>query len=62
MKKMIRNADEAAEILKELWNTPKMRSIHFEFNAEAGRCPRIRYTIECFTYSEVKVEDAEKTL
>ena len=56
MGKIIRNADEAAEILKDLWNTPKMSRIHFEFNADVGHFPTIRYTIECFTYSEVEAE------
>ena len=62
MRKMIRNADEAAEILKELWQTPNMRSLHFEFDAYGDRIPTIKYTIERFTFTEVEVEDAEETL
>lgn len=62
MKKIVKNSDEAAEILRNLWHTPKMTSFHFEFDAVADRCPTIRYTIECLTFNEVEVEDAEETL
>ena len=57
MKKMIRNADEAAKILKELMDTPKLTRLHFEFDISVNSAPTVAYKVERFAYGEEEIPD-----
>lgn len=57
MGKIVRNADEAARILKELAQTPQATSIHFEFDIDPYHVPKVKYTVERFAYTVTEEED-----
>lgn len=57
-RKIIRNADEACEILKSLMETPQLVSLHFEFDIGVDRSPMVDYRIKRFAYG--LTEDAEE--
>lgn len=46
MKKIIKNADEACNILKSLMETPQLLSLHFEFDIGTDRLPVVDYRIK----------------
>lgn len=60
MKKIIKNADEACDILKSLMETPQLVSLHFEFDIGVDRSPMVDYRIKRFAlrFTE-KAEDEE---
>ena len=47
-RKIIRNADEACDILKSLMETPQLVSLHFEFDIDVGDAPMVNYRIKRF--------------
>ena len=52
MGKIVKNADEAARILKELVETPQATRVHFEFDFMAGGgVPRVSYSVDRFAYT-----------
>lgn len=57
MRKIIRNADEAAEILKELMDTPQLIELHFEFDISVNSGPIVTYKVERFAYGEEEIPD-----
>ena len=44
--KIVRNADEACEILKYLMETPQLVSLHFEFDIGVDGVPMVDYRIK----------------
>jgi hypothetical protein len=59
-RKIIRNADEACEILKSLMETPQLVSLHFEFDIGAGRSTMVDYRIKRLAYRFTEeAEDGE---
>lgn len=58
MKKIIKNADEACDILKSLTETPQLVSLHFEFDIGVDKIPMIDYRIKRFAYRVT--EEAEE--
>jgi hypothetical protein len=56
-RKIIRNADEACEILKSLMETPQLVSLHFEFDIGVNGGPIVDYRIKRF--ADRFTEDAE---
>lgn len=59
-RKIIRNADEACEILKSLMETPQLVSLHFEFDIAVDGVPMVDYRIKRFAYRFTeKAEEGE---
>ena len=56
-RKIVRNADEACEILKSLMETPQLVTLHFEFDIGDDKIPMVDYRIKRFAYRFT--EDAE---
>ena len=52
----MRSAEEAASILVDLMNTPKLRSLRFTFLADTQGVPTVDYHLERFVYADAKVE------
>jgi hypothetical protein len=57
-RKIIRNADEACDILKSLMETPQLVSLHFEFDIGVNGGPIVDYRIKRFAYKST--EEAEE--
>ena len=57
-RKIIRNADEACDILKSLMETPQLVSLHFEFDIGVDSSPMVNYRIKRFAY--MYTEEAEE--
>ena len=51
MDKIIRNADEACNILRELVQTPQCYGLHFEFDMSVDEAPHVKYTVRRFAYT-----------
>lgn len=56
-RKLIRNADEACEILKSLMETPELVSLHFEFDIGVNGGPIVDYRIKRFAYRYTEEEE-----
>ena len=57
MKKIVKNADEAAEILKELMDTPQLIELHFEFDISVNSGPTVAYKVKRFAFAEEEIPD-----
>ena len=51
------STEEAIKTFTELINTPRLRSIHFEFEAAIGVIPVVRYSIERFSVPKGEEDD-----
>lgn len=51
-RKIIKNEEEAIEILRELMKTPQLVDLHFEFEIGVDKLPMVQYEIKRFAYRE----------